>query len=169
MRKLVVLMAAGWMFVGCGGGEPAPEQETDVSAGGEDSAGQEAPADNSATDDASPEGDAASAVAQPTTDPDSAGSLPREAIQNVVRDDQNGVRYCYERELAENPELAGRVVYRWIIGADGHVQSVLVESTTLENEAVERCVHQRIQRWEFPAPIGGIVIVTYPFTFGASG
>jgi|GEM_PF-6650760 len=97
------------------------------------------------------------------------GSLPREVIQRVIRMHLNEVRFCYERELANQPNLAGRVNVRFVISPTGAVQTASVASSTLSSAPVETCVSGAVQRWTFPAPDGGgIVIVDYPFVFNTS-
>jgi len=96
------------------------------------------------------------------------GSLDRDVIRRVIRRHINEVRFCYERELAQAPDLAGRVVVRFIISGDGSVASAAVASSPLRSPAVEGCITQRVQRWTFPAPDGGgIVSVSYPFVFSS--
>jgi len=98
------------------------------------------------------------------------GSLSREVIQRVIRRHVNEVRFCYEQELNQRPDLEGRVTVRFIISASGAVQTSMVQDTTLRNQAVESCVAGAVRRWTFPAPDGGgIVIVNYPFMLTASG
>jgi Ca-activated chloride channel family protein len=96
------------------------------------------------------------------------GSLSREIIRRVVRRHINEVRFCYEQELAQRPDLSGRVTMSFIVSATGSVQTASVMSTTLNNSRVESCVSQAVRRWTFPAPDGGGVVgVNYPFTFGS--
>jgi TonB family protein len=97
---------------------------------------------------------------------DVVGSLPREVIRRVIRRHINEARYCYERELARDPDLAGRVTISFVISPDGSVASADVASSTLGSDAVESCLSTAVRRWAFPAPQGGgIVRVSYPFEF----
>lgn len=94
------------------------------------------------------------------------GSLSKNQIQQVIRRNIAKVRYCYERELARTPALAGRVTTRFIINPAGAVSSASIQSTTLNNTTVEACVTKMLQSFHFPHPPGGgVVIVTYPFVF----
>lgn len=107
-------------------------------------------------------------LGQPGGRPTVMGSLPREVIQRVVRRHTAQVRHCYEQALADAPQLEGRVNVRFVIGPDGRVQSASVQDSTLGSAAVESCIAARVRQWEFPAPDGGgVVAVTYPFTFSA--
>ena len=98
------------------------------------------------------------------------GSLSREAIRRVIRRHINEVRFCYEQGLRQRPDLEGRVTVAFIISPSGSVQSSAVASSTIGNVRVEGCATRAVQRWNFPAPDGGgIVVVNYPFMLTQSG
>jgi TonB family protein len=105
-----------------------------------------------------------------TGEADVRGSLSREVIRRVIRRHINEVRFCYEQELAQRPDLSGRVTVSFIISATGAVQTASVMQTTLNNARVEGCVVQAVRRWTFPAPDGGGVVgVNYPFVLDSTG
>lgn len=94
------------------------------------------------------------------------GPLPREVIRRVIRTHQPEVRHCYEQQLTKQPSLAGRVVVKFTIQADGRVSAARVITDTLKTPAVANCLVRRVLTWRFPAPLGGgIVKVSYPFVF----
>jgi len=96
------------------------------------------------------------------------GALSRDDIDRVVKAHLAQIRYCYQKELQKNPELAGKVVIKFVIAPDGSVSSAKVQSTTLNNVIVENCICQRFLRFTFDETKGGgIVIVTYPFVFNS--
>lgn len=98
------------------------------------------------------------------------GSLSKEVIKRVIRRHINEVRFCYEQELNQRPDLEGRVAIRFIIAPDGAVQSAAVAESTMGSGRVDGCIADAVRRWTFPAPDGGgIVVVTYPFTFQPQG
>lgn len=98
------------------------------------------------------------------------GSLSKEVIRRVIRRHINEVRFCYEQELNQRPDLEGRVTVSFIISPTGAVQSSAVAATTMNNQRVETCVAGAVRRWAFPAPEGGgIVVVNYPFMLTSSG
>jgi len=99
----------------------------------------------------------------------SQGSLDADAIRQVVQKHIRGVKFCYEKQLANNPELEGKVVIRFTIGESGRVTKFDVEDTTLNNAEVEACILKRVRRWRFPQPDEGPVTVSYPFVFTATG
>ncbi|MFZ9887961.1 MAG: AgmX/PglI C-terminal domain-containing protein [Myxococcota bacterium] len=98
------------------------------------------------------------------------GSLSKEEIERVVRRNLNQIKYCYEKELAKDPNLEGKLVGTWTVGGTGSVVSASISQNTMGNAAVATCVERVIQRMKFPAPRGGgQVFVTFNFVFRGSG
>lgn len=94
------------------------------------------------------------------------GGLDREVIAEVIRRDIGQIRYCYERQLSGSPDLYGKVLVKFTIGADGFVSSPQIGVSTLKSAMVEGCILRRVARWKFPLPKGGTqVLVSYPFLF----
>ncbi len=93
------------------------------------------------------------------------GALDKDIIRRVVRRHMNRLRYCYERRLATTPALQGKVVVRFVISTTGAVSSAQDAGSTLADESVKACVLRTYQSMQFPAPKGGIVVVTYPIVF----
>lgn len=94
------------------------------------------------------------------------GGLDKEAIARVIRSQLGQIRYCYERQLSANPELYGKILVKFTIGAAGSVVAQAIGTTSLKNAMVEGCILRRIAGWQFPTPKGGTnVLVTYPFLF----
>lgn len=97
--------------------------------------------------------------------PNVSGFLTREQIERVVRRHSRGIRFCYERELQSDPSLGGRISVNWTIGLDGRVNAQSVVENTMGNRSVESCILREVSRMRFDEPDGGMVNVTYPFTF----
>lgn len=96
------------------------------------------------------------------------GSLDKEIVRRVVRLHMNEVKYCYDKQLVKNAALEGRIAVQFVISPAGQVLSSVLQSTTMADLHVEKCVVDAVKRWEFPKPQGGgIVIVSYPFSFVA--
>ena len=94
------------------------------------------------------------------------GALPREVVERVIRENINQIRYCYEVELQRRQNLAGRVVFSWVISSSGRVARVKIKNSTLGSKRTEKCIARRIKTWQFPRPAGGgVVTVNYPFVF----
>jgi hypothetical protein len=91
------------------------------------------------------------------------GTLARDVIQRVVRQNFGRFRLCYEEGLRTNPGLSGRVAVDFVIARDGTVaSSATSRGTEMSDPNVVSCVVRGFHNLEFPAPTGGQVMVTYP-------
>lgn len=98
------------------------------------------------------------------------GGLDREVIRRVILSHRAQIRYCYEKQLAQSPDLAGKVLIEFVIGADGRVSTARAAEQTLSDPEVGRCIASKVKTWTFPQPRGGgVVVVTYPFLFKPAG
>jgi TonB family protein len=98
------------------------------------------------------------------------GSLDKELIRQVIQRNRSQIRFCYESQLTKYPKLAGKVAVKFVINGEGRVVSSEVAQSTAGNAELEQCVAGRVRTWQFPKPKGGgVVVVTYPFIFKASG
>lgn len=99
------------------------------------------------------------------------GGLDKSVIDEVVRRHMPQISNCYRKGLnASKGDFSGRVLSRWVISGAGRVTNAGVESSSLGNSEVERCLVGVIQRMIFPEPLGGgVVEVSYPFSFAPSG
>lgn len=94
------------------------------------------------------------------------GSMDRSVIGDVIRNHLGALKACYQRELQREPDLAGRLVARIRIGADGLVREVTVEDDETGHPALGACVVARLRGLQFPVSAGGgETLVRYPFTF----
>lgn len=95
------------------------------------------------------------------------GSIDREAIRRVVRQNLRAIQTCYERELNRNPDLFGKVVIKWTIGEQGRVMRASVGSNEMAKAPrVAECVRDIIRSARFPEPpTNEEVEVAYPFFF----
>jgi len=97
------------------------------------------------------------------------GSLDRDIVRRIIRQHLNEVKYCYEQQLPRHPDLAGRISVQFTIASGGNVTASLMQSSSLNNVAVESCIVQAVRRWEFPARPSGMTIVSYPFVLVPAG
>jgi hypothetical protein len=107
---------------------------------------------------------APTAAVEPTGAP--RGAMDKDDIRPVVRAALPNVKRCYNEGLARDPDLTGRVKYRFTIQPDGTVVAVSLVSSDLPRWAssVEDCIAAVVSGLTFPTPpIGGDVVVTYPF------
>jgi len=94
------------------------------------------------------------------------GNLDSSEVDRVIKRHLSAIRHCYQKELPRNPEMAGKVVIKFVIGTDGTVSSSSTKASSLGNTTVEACMNQRFMSFSFPKPRGnGIVFVSYPFFF----
>lgn len=94
------------------------------------------------------------------------GGLDKSLIAAVVQANIGQIKHCYERQLLVDPNIFGKVVAAWTIDKNGAVSTSSVKKTTMNNQAVEKCIAGKIKNWSFPKPKGGgQVLVSYPFLF----
>jgi hypothetical protein len=88
----------------------------------------------------------------------------RDVIRRILKHHNKQVRGCYERALAREPQLAGRVSIKFTISPQGDVSSAEVAQDTLADPEVGRCVQGVILKLTFPTSDAPLII-NYPFTF----
>lgn len=95
------------------------------------------------------------------------GGLDKSLIDAVIKRNMSQIRYCYQRQLAKNPSLSGKIKVKFVIAKDGSVSKASIASSTMggAGKPVQSCIVGRFKKFKFPKPNGGIVIVKYPFIF----
>jgi hypothetical protein len=93
------------------------------------------------------------------------GRLPPESIQRIVRQNFGRFRLCYERGLARNPALTGRVATRFRIDREGKVAEAADQGSDLPDPDVVACVTRAFTTLAFPKPEDATVTVVYPIQF----
>lgn len=98
------------------------------------------------------------------------GGLDKSVIDEIIKRHMAQIRYCYSKELdASKGNLSGRILTRFVISGSGTVTQSGVESSSIGNANVEKCLTGVLKRIVFPEPVGGsIVEVSYPFSFTPS-
>jgi TonB family protein len=99
-----------------------------------------------------------------SSDPSTAGSgqLDQQSLRSALRRRQGEIERCYERALAQNPNLRGRVVVQFTVGAGGRVVDARLAENTV-NDEVGNCIVGRVRRWRFDEPQGGEASVAIPY------
>ena len=140
----------------------APEEEASPApADTAEARGEQVPAEDQADKDEADE-----AVENSKGKPVVTGALDKDQIRAVIEKHRNKIRFCYEKQLLEQADLAGQVTMNFTIDASGGVIVAKVKNSSLNNTAVESCMARVIETWTFPEPRGGgTVIVNYPFSF----
>ncbi len=91
------------------------------------------------------------------------GALDKNIIRRYIRRRLPQIKYCYEKQLLADPDLAGTVRVHFIIDTEGRVVSASANGVSKE---VSDCVARAVRTIQFPRPTGGgVVEVTYPFVF----
>lgn len=92
------------------------------------------------------------------------GFCKKSDIARVVRRRAGAIRACYERSLAQNSTLRGKLQVRWTITLDGAV-SAASATGSMSDTNTRNCVLRLVRRMRFAAPEGGVCIVQWPFVF----
>lgn len=93
-------------------------------------------------------------------------SIEKETFKAIIRRQQNEVKFCYERELQEKPNLAGTITVSWLVTELGRVTEAEVTEDTMKDAAVVRCILRRVQRWRFPES-SQTTAISFPWVFVA--
>lgn len=92
--------------------------------------------------------------------------LPPDAVRHVARRSAGRFRFCYEKALMKDPNLAGKVLVKLTIEKDGAVSSATDAGSTLPDKDVVACVVRAFTALRFPpTEHGGRVVITYPIVF----
>jgi tRNA A-37 threonylcarbamoyl transferase component Bud32/ketosteroid isomerase-like protein len=95
------------------------------------------------------------------------GDLDKGVIRRYIYRYAQRIQYCYEKALVSSPGLEGTVTTQFTISGNGTVVAASAKGVSAD---VANCVADVIKGIEFPKPAGGgIVNVTFPFTFHPSG
>lgn len=99
-------------------------------------------------------------------DESGSGVFDPSIVTRQIRARIRAIQTCYERELRNNPTLAGRVMVRFTIQERGNVSNATATENSTGSPAVATCVVNTIRRFRFnPGPEGGAVSFAYPFVF----
>lgn len=99
-------------------------------------------------------------------DESGSGDFDVRAVTAMIRTRQSAIRACYERELRNDPTLAGRIKVQLTIQESGSVTGVRAIENTMGNDAVAECVTRVVGGFRFnPGPDGGSVTYAFPFIF----
>jgi len=93
------------------------------------------------------------------------GKVSEAAVERAIKKKLSKLRYCYEKALFKNSNLAGLIKIQWVIKPNGKVPSGKIVSSELNNGKLHRCLIKEIKKIRFPKPKGGNATVQYPFQF----
>lgn len=92
------------------------------------------------------------------------GGLAAASVRDTIRGSAARLRNCYERGLAADPHLAGRVTVRFSVDAAGQTSSIETESDAIPAN-VRSCVKDAFASMTFAAPSAPPATVSYPVDF----
>ena len=96
--------------------------------------------------------------------------LTKDEVGEVIHRHMSEIRYCYEAAMVRTPDVEGKLLVDFTIGAGGLVKTSSVKDSTLPDPRLDDCILRRLASWKFPTPKGGIeVAVSYPFIFKTLG
>jgi hypothetical protein len=96
------------------------------------------------------------------------GSIDREAIRRVIRENLKLFENCYNQALRRNSDAYGKVEIQWNIEERGRATSTVVKSNSIGDRQMGECIARVIRGLTFPEPPPDqIAQVTYPFVFAA--
>lgn len=92
--------------------------------------------------------------------------MDKEEVRRKVRENLPSFKNCYNPEWEKNKKLEGKIVISWKVKKDGSVENEQIESTTMNNPVVEKCLLGILKKTTFPKPPeGSIAEIKYPFYF----
>jgi hypothetical protein len=93
------------------------------------------------------------------------GHIEPSDVERTVSAGRYQLRLCYELALRRNQAAKGSMEWRWLIDTRGQIAGIDLLRSSIKDEELVRCVHDKIATWKFPKPRGGSVEVRYPFEF----
>ncbi len=96
---------------------------------------------------------------------DGVQGLTKTQVGAAIHKNMSSVKYCQEAALQRNSSVDGTVRIHFSIGRDGAVTQAIIKSTTTNNPGLDDCILKKMEKIEFPKPVGASVEVDYPFTF----
>lgn len=104
-------------------------------------------------------------MSRPTSDATDAET--NRLIRMALRARLGAVKYCYERSLKGERDLAGTIKLQVVFAANGAAGNVMVLADTLGDGAVGRCIAGKLGQARTTAPLGRSVTVQVPYVFAA--
>ncbi|HTQ07245.1 MAG TPA: AgmX/PglI C-terminal domain-containing protein [Polyangiaceae bacterium] len=90
---------------------------------------------------------------------------PAPSFTAVLRTRANQAQHCYEKALAQQESLQGRMTVNLCVGVGGSVCSASVSNDSLGSPMVAQCVTNIYRATTFPSPKNGCVDARVPLNF----
>lgn len=88
--------------------------------------------------------------------------------REIIKANRDPFRACYEKSLAKNPDIKGRVTLSFRLAVDGHVLDSAIDPSASDITLPElaKCMGEAVRGLRFPpSKKGKEAIVRYPFEF----
>lgn len=118
---------------------------------------------------------APSASAWNTAQSDGQGEAQDRGIkdyQRIISERRDLFRACYDRSLAANPGIQGKVVLQFVLDPNGAVKEAFIDKSASDITLadLEGCMAAAVKSLSFPPSTRGMEsTVRYPFTFTPRG
>ena len=94
------------------------------------------------------------------------GGISSDDVNTAIAARMEDINRCYTAQREKNPELAGKVLVKFVISKNGIVRDATTKSTSLRDETTEKCVNEQVAMAKFPTlQKGDMAVVHYPFEF----
>jgi Ca-activated chloride channel family protein len=82
------------------------------------------------------------------------GGLSKEAIQKTFKQGLPVLELCYKKALEKRPNIQGEATFQLLVDSKGHVTTINLVSSKLNDKNLEQCLIQKIKGFAFPIPEG---------------
>lgn len=175
--NLVVASAlfAALAFGGCANNQSPPAESPDTEAAAAETDMPEEPTALDPADEMPTEGadEAGDEGGDPSAAGEAAGDGEEETrttklIQQVILDNREPIRACYEKAQKDLPSLKGTMTIHFVLDPEGKVKKaeLNLERSTLKSKKVADCAIAELKKLKFPPSSRGMESkVNYPFDF----
>jgi hypothetical protein len=93
------------------------------------------------------------------------GDLDSRQVNRSLKRRMNTFRFCYQRELSQNPNIRGTINIEFIINTEGKIYSERIIKSTLLIPIIEQCLLDRVKRIRFISPKKGESTIQFTLKF----
>jgi len=93
------------------------------------------------------------------------GTIEEEAIQTGLQPRMMAITDCFQKMVAREPFLGGKVTFKFRVAKDGKTKELRIIENTLGSWETEQCIYKSLDDVVFSRPHGGEAEFTYPLSF----
>ncbi len=99
-------------------------------------------------------------------DPVVIGAIHEDEVTRVIEEHRAAIDACFTEGQQGKPGLAGKVLFKILIGKDGAVVKATTHASSMRHMPTEDCMLEHLRAATFP-PLqeGRLAVVHYPFAF----